>query len=119
MADLHLEIARRNARFRAWKAHGVPVEGAWRLEPMPPSFTIAKLKVGCSLCGHPHHGSFGPGTPEIWAMTEIADGLAEQERLAIQMRPDCAEAAECDHLDALLEDDPPEVRATTELELLS
>jgi hypothetical protein len=123
MADLDLELQKRNARFRAWKALGVPLDGGWKEEHLvsvdprtmravSDSTPTATLKIGCTLCDSPTYRGYGPGSLEVSASLDIPTELAEQELVAV------ARLA-CHHLDPLLQPDPPELAALYELELLA
>jgi hypothetical protein len=118
--SLDLEIARRNARFRAWRAYGLAFEGGWelvRVRQHSPGWTSppnpgAMLDLRCGECGR-HHKTLAP-SPDItshpWgrnldaALAEVLNGLYR---------------AGCSHLSPLLGEDPPEVRAIWEMEILS
>jgi hypothetical protein len=98
-ADLALEIHRRNARLRAWRAYGVPVEGGWE---------GTGLMLRCGVCLGPWRGVKLSGHVRT-------QHLAWQEvQLVRAMR-----RRDCPHLAPLLGDDPPEVTAIAELELLA
>jgi hypothetical protein len=93
MADVAALLAYRNARLRAWRAHGVPVEGGW---------WGGSIKVRCTVCGADGEGGVVSG--DIGA-------AARCEHLAI--------ATCCEHLAPLLGEDPPEIVDLTRLELLA
>lgn len=103
--SLALELHRRNALLRAWRAYGVPVEGAWERKEAPnPLAELWRLEVACSDCGQSLPGtqisSSGLCTPE------------EQKASVIRFA--------CPHLSPLLAPSPPpEVMAIAELELFS
>jgi hypothetical protein len=103
-AALPLEIARRNARLRAYRALGVPVEGEWR--PPPPGGSLASIQMGCTSCGY--------------STLKLAQfDLERTERNAISLPIPGGRRARCEHLAPLLGEDSPEVRAIYELELLA
>jgi hypothetical protein len=109
MIDLHLEISRRNARLRAWRANGVPVEGGWALQG-----GAARLTLRCGACGittgpSSHGKSCTPPPPPG------ASSLARRERFELRH----LEAIGCSHLSPLAGSDPPAVIAVYELELLA
>lgn len=100
-ADLHLEIARRNARLRAWRAHGAPVEGGWCLA----LHGSVKLSLRCEAC------PFAAG--EVWAGPEHMEAV-EHDEVSRLVR-----SCPCPSLAPLLGPDPEEVRNLTGLELLA
>ncbi len=109
--DLYLETQRRNARFRAWRAYGVPVEGGWsnvRIEDGQ-QYASAGLQLGCGTCGRAARTVCG----EEWYHKDPVD--AEW----VVLTGLDAGTPLCVHLAPLLEDDPPEVQALWELELLA
>src|SRR5262245_44577585 len=102
MADLVAELARRNARLRAWRAHGAPVEGGWRIERWRDGARGA-LDLGCTTCGK--------RTVDQTSYHPVSLPLIERSALRY---------LNCPHLAALLsEEDPPAVQALTQLELLA
>lgn len=102
MADLAAELAYRNARLRAWKAHGVPVEGGWgEISFKSDGKVYALLILRCETC------------------LAIARGAATEVRyLEVTAARVVGEIA-CSHLAPLIGADPPEVVALTKLELLA
>jgi hypothetical protein len=102
--DPALEVAKRNARLRAWRAHGVPVEGRWTFGPDGLS-----LALRCSECGRGQSG----GRPRN--RSSLREGLEKKERDYLR---ELAQKG-CYHLALLSGSEPPEVRATLELELLA
>jgi ribosomal protein L34E len=100
---LGLEVLRRNARLRAWRGAGVPVEGHWERRS-PGAFT---LFLGCAACG------------------QRASRVERIRPLLLKRLPRVEAAAveslrrRCSHLAPILGADPPEVLAITELELLA
>jgi hypothetical protein len=107
LADLHLELLRRNARLRAWRAYGIPVEGGWTLseEDLPPL-----LALSCRECG-----AWLQTCPPRRTLRQTADIFREESRaITGSLR-----SQGCPHLAPLLGADPPEVKAIAELELLA
>jgi hypothetical protein len=96
LSRLSREVLRQNARFRAWRALGVPVEGRWE----EGALTVI-LRLRCLSC------SFG-----IEKMFTRAIGVARQ---VAAYRPLVC----CDHLEPLRGEAPPALAAIEELELLS
>lgn len=136
--DLRLAIHARNARFRAWKAHGLPIEGGWKLgqrsperwvdtetgetvdRPRPP---YPYLRLQCTACGWSETGAVGGLLgAKTWAQAlddEEWDALKGVDR---KPTPPSLDDWHCPHLEPLLtpeEDTPPEVVALTALEMLS
>jgi hypothetical protein len=108
-ADTDLFLAQRNARLRAWQAHGVPVEGGWRLASSRPR-AYGHLVIGCAVCGIERSGTYSLHEiqPESYYHREIKEVRALSEGWRA-----------CSHLTPLLDEDPPEVVALTRLELLA
>jgi hypothetical protein len=110
MADVLLEMQKRNARFRAYRAVGVPVEGGW--EPLK-LLGHHLLTVRCGDCGR---GDWFARPPDATrhqirrAEVILIDNLFDP-------RGDGSYTG-CSHLAPLLGVDPPEVLAILELELL-
>jgi hypothetical protein len=118
MTSLELELLRRNARLRAWRAYGVPVEGGWQLD-LPgttPRALWCDLKLGCGVCNRRGQSQ------SVNALGRHAEGLltalAAAERQALSRWWRSGWVAVCSHLAPLLGVDPPEVLAILELELL-
>ena len=97
-------FALRNARLRAWQAHGLPMSGQWRFWRMRSGRPVGTLALACLQCGKSDSGDH----------FYMAD-LARFERLLIGNLNRQA----CGHLNALLGEEPPEVVALTRLELLA
>lgn len=97
-------VWQRNARLRAWAVHGLLLDAAWSLEG--PRY--ARLRFACRGCGAqlPTRGFF----LDHWG-TASFEG-AEQDNVELLLYRGCT------HLQALLGEDPPEVRAIIALELL-
>jgi hypothetical protein len=101
---------RRNAGLRAWRSYGVPLTGGWqRDEP-------SVLLLGCSVCGVEDKrvlpsDATGERLQRLMRLSEI--GAARTLLIEEIGRPACP------HLAPLLGEDPPEVRAMHELELLA
>jgi hypothetical protein len=92
--DLAAALAARNARFRAWRERGVPIEGEWAVDKNG----LAIAWLSCARC------------PELVgnaAVTRGASQLAFREKQIIQLLLDDG----CPHLAPLLDKDPPEIRA--------
>jgi type II secretory pathway component PulM len=98
--SLHLELQKRNARLRAYRALGVPVDARWEIRPRGRR-SSAVLTLGCALCQ-------AGAMKEAWSPAGMA--RAEGEALAF---------ADCPHLAPLLQPDPPELAALLDLELLA
>ena len=109
MTDFTAQVQYRNARFRAWRALGVPLtaESGWRLTEEGP----AVLGLQCAYCG---------------CYTRISalphNNLTRLETTALQVcdDPDHYRTAHCSHLELLCDyPDPPELVDLTALELLA
>jgi hypothetical protein len=98
--DLALALLRRNARLRAWRAYGVPVEGGWEEWS---DGGVWDFRVRCLACGGTHTAGL------------IFEAVLAAEERAIKRHL----LSGCPHLAPLLGDDPPEVTAIAELELLA
>jgi hypothetical protein len=110
MTDPAALIAYRNARLRAWRAYGVPVEGEWRFVAGRPYFGV--LDLGCAVClSDARNYASAAGAK---SRAEIAARLANAERELFAFRQ-----LLCAHLTPLLGADPPEVLELTKLELLA
>jgi hypothetical protein len=110
MVDPAALIAHRNARFRAWRAYGVPVEGEWRLVTGRPYFGV--LDLGCAVClSDARNYAPAGGAP---GRAELIARLVNAERELFAFRQ-----LLCSHLTPLLGADPPEVQEITRLELLA
>jgi hypothetical protein len=100
-ADLALELHRRNARLRAWRAYGVPLGASgWRRWG-----NRWLLVVGCDTCDT----QFGNHVLGL-GLNEFKTPKALEREVLLRS---------CPHLAPLLGDDPPEVTAIAELELLA
>jgi hypothetical protein len=113
--DLELELLRRNARFRAWRAYGVPVEVRWEVAPerwRPPRTLLLHIActAGCRLPRYPY-AVYSLG----WVYSG-ADSFAQTERSVLSARQG---DRFCPHIAPLFGEDPPEVQALIELELLA
>jgi hypothetical protein len=106
VADPYLEIARRNARLRAWRAHGVPIEGCW--ERVGHSVRVRLRCQACGLEGQPSEPLSSKAEPHRWR-------TAEDWQVRDITDKGCRHLAS--HL--LVATDPPEVITITELELLA
>jgi hypothetical protein len=112
-----LEVMRRNARYRAYKAIGLTIEASYTLtqeqrqEGM--SVPLAILHMHCPICdaerGDPINYSIN-----VYGEQPGAFFLAESGLLACIIREGCSHASPL-----LVERDPPEVQAIAELELLA
>jgi hypothetical protein len=109
-ADLAALIALRNARFRAWRAYGVPVAEAWRA-PKDRSDRLWLVTISCSLCGA-RGDDFGH-------VAGLKAGEYDAGHRPDVLERNCIRAKSCVHLAPLLGEDPPEVVALTKLELLA
>jgi hypothetical protein len=114
VADLDLEMARRRARFRAWKAHGLPVDAVW--ENLGRGWV--RVEIVCTACkvGNEAEDAVPSGA------CAVAEDLADTEASVLDalMNEDEDEDLRCSgHLAPLLQPDPPEVLAIAELELLA
>jgi hypothetical protein len=106
---LSFEAFRRNARIRAWRAQGVPVEGGWNL-------TGRALNLHCAVCQAGE--SFVVHRLLIW--NRLPERLAEVLVWAEQEATGrLTHKTGCNHLTSLLGEDPPEILALIELELLA
>jgi hypothetical protein len=128
LADLHLELLRRNARLRAWRAVGVPVEGGWSepvYTPADGGFYGLFASIFCAICvpagerfkAAPwlHVSASGHVLrPVGYDLQPVRQALLNRERELLEARLHA-----CSHLAPLLGDDPPEVLAILELELLA
>jgi hypothetical protein len=106
--SLHLELQKRNARLRAFRALGVPVEGGW--QPAPDGRLLLQLR--CLTCGGPPHQTF-TGLERFAVKARGPHGIEGQLIRAIQR------LTRCPHLAPLLQPDPPELAALLDLELLA
>jgi hypothetical protein len=117
MSALELEIMRRNARLRAWRGCGFPVEGEWRLYPGPQAYLV----LGCAVCSYARvrawpGGEFRAASDGgVGRMNLSAESLSENEQSALRVVLSYA----CPHLAPMLSPAPPEVEAAAELEVLS
>lgn len=121
-SSLHLAILRRNARFRAWRSAGVPVEGGWRLmQPGRKGHEWAALALRCGACGWEESGGTGgkPWLGKTWGW--MLEEEEEDALIGVDRKPTPPSIGDwhCPHLTPLLSPDPPEVVATTELEMLA
>jgi hypothetical protein len=120
MADLHLELLRRNAWFRAWKAHGAPVEALWCMYFGTPQLSLACLCCDARTQGLASWSSRCGGYDEKQLIKLERDqlrkllGQGRWNKTRILSSPTL-----CAHLEPLLKKPPPEVLAIFELELLA
>jgi hypothetical protein len=111
-ADLAALLAQRNARLRAWRACGVPVEGGWRPGDPQRDFARPRLTLRCGSCGgEPLTRGMGSRMP----LATVLANLNDHERASVEEWL----GRGCPHLAPLLGEDPPEVQALTTLELLA
>jgi hypothetical protein len=110
-SDLLLELQKRNARLRAWRAYGVPIEGGW--EPLK-FLGHHVLTLRCGDCGRGDWFARPPDATrhqvrraEVILLDKLSDPKGDGSYTG------------CPHLAPLLGDDPPEVQAIAELELLA
>jgi hypothetical protein len=117
--DLAVAIHARNARLRAWKGVGVPVEGGWELQhqvmvdmstmrAVSDSTPVVTLRLRCGRCDRSTHF---PHPPDDLSLLSL--------RRAEAARLESLEWLGCTHLRPLLFSDPPSVVALTALEMLS
>src|ERR1043166_9298908 len=105
MDDIHLEILRRNARLRAWRAVGVPVKGGWELKYRPAGESLwLNLKIGCSTCDDWASPSVG-----LYIAGGLGSVSARMKNAEINSIYKSDGVAICPHLTPLLGEDPPEV----------
>jgi hypothetical protein len=102
-ADLHLELQKRNARLRAFRALGVPVEGGWERQDRRGE---TLLEIRCSVCGGDWRGRY--------RARSRAQVLYDEKTTVRRIVEDG-----CPHLAPLLQPDPPELAALLDLELLA
>jgi hypothetical protein len=102
----HLELLRRNALLRAWRAVGVPVDGAWSNATLPRQ-NSSVLAINATCTGKHKNGRACGGT--YWAVLLECRGGWRMQR----------ELANCRHLKPLEREPPPDVAAIAELELLA
>ena len=105
MPDFSLELARRNARLRAFRAVGVPISGGW--ERAPEGYRIALF---CDACGY-------FASEKLWPRFRAR--LEWQESLMLRGLDPYGMGPCCAHLGPLLDGDPAEVVEITALELLA
>jgi hypothetical protein len=102
--DLAALLDQRNARFRAWRLFGVPVQGGWVLWRQEDE---AELTLRCLSCRALLRGRHF--AEPLRALAPAAVLQAERGELL----------AACHHLAPLAGEDPAEVVALTALELLA
>jgi hypothetical protein len=107
VTELERQLLYRNARFRAWRTHGAPVEGEWRKDWREGY----DLLLRCSSCGHALRADLKPAQIRYEG---LADAMSRREAALLEMLP----GRGCSHLAPLLDEDPQEVLALLELELL-
>lgn len=123
MPDLAAELALRNARLRAWKAHGVPVLGGWLPCPVSGFAGGFYLRLSCLACVPVEAFAHAPapGTPKAEELLASFHGW--RYGWAYVFGDFEAELARrlCSHLAPLRvwNADPPEVIALIKLELLA
>jgi hypothetical protein len=66
-ADLAALLAQRNARFRAWRAFGVPTESKWEWFLTEEQKEAALLRIICGRCRHRENCYSGHevGSPQL------------------------------------------------------
>jgi hypothetical protein len=103
-----LALYHRNARLRAWRDYGVPVEARWA----PRDEASATLHFSCARC------FLGEENVHSWRVLRedipLEEALADWEKEALLRLA----RRGCSHLAVLLGPEPAEVRAIWELELL-
>lgn len=102
MSDLSAEVLRRNARLRAFRSFGVPVEGGWQAHGYG-----ATLQILCSIC----RKRITPTTLEDGRTPEVLRRILWVERFCL--------LGSCSHLAPLAGEDPPDLAALIALELLA
>ncbi len=110
--ELDLKLAKRNARFRAWVAHGLPISGGWRLTPGA-SRGVALLEIACRDCACFSSIGFHAGE-DLRLVEEVALMHCDNDTHFREGPHD-----PCRHIRRLRGEDPPEVKAICELELLA
>jgi hypothetical protein len=110
MTPLEAETLRRNARLRAWRDYGLPVEGGWTMEKGwydQPERHSARLLLRCTACPSVEYGTWLCFSEDS---TDLDISLTYYEHL---------HTPPCSHLEPLLEPhDPEEVQALTACALL-
>jgi hypothetical protein len=118
VVDLELEIARRNARLRAFRGLGVPVEGGWERS----EYGLYYVTLRCLLCQGPAK------TEQLQSSVALVMGRgldrpnwigAAREAELNAAFATCLGVRWKQHLDRLWEEDPPGLAALYELELLA
>jgi hypothetical protein len=108
--ELELLLAARNARFRAWKANGLPIEGAWAMLSIMHA-TAGSVWVHCTLCkldAEGHVESLRSGPNELGVLI-----YKEEEAIKDLL------SKGCHHLLLLQGEDPPRIKALVEKERLA
>jgi hypothetical protein len=111
MADLAVGLAYRNARLRAWRAYGVPIEGGWRSAPRR-RVVVASAELRCAVCGERDDTFLTRNEEPAKYLVMLARSEADSLRWIVAER-------RCSHLAPLLGEDPPEIIGLTQLELLA
>jgi hypothetical protein len=109
--DYQLELQRRNARLRAFRAYGIPVEGGW---------SGIRFSARCATCNQ----GVARDLPSARPFAYLKKLGIPPERLRTVEATEGEVIAElvlrgCPHLSPLLDPEPKEVLAIWELELLS
>jgi hypothetical protein len=110
VVDVTPILSRRNARPRAWRAHGMPLTARWetRFQHLSASFTAR-----CDTRGREARTSLAEGDAaqvfDIPGLVRALEGQAVHRIIRDGVRP-------CPYLAPLLGEDPPEVVEITELE---
>lgn len=105
-----LEVARRNARLRAWRAYGLPVEGAWAQAP-----SGYQLQLACGRCLASAQALISSLLLSTADLSTFTRALPEYERHTLRR----LEGKGCAELAPLRGGDPAAVREIWALELLS
>jgi hypothetical protein len=114
VTELERAVRLANARLRAFKEVGVPLEGGWRIEGDNPRERTLILNLWCAPCSTPYFVRENP-YPRSRVQCDDADEvgafMALREGVVVKF-------FNCAHLRALLGPEPPEVAALVPLLLL-
>jgi hypothetical protein len=128
--DLAASIAQRNARFRAWRAHGMPLLGRWFYKAAGVAYWADPLTGSTHAIEEPECAMLrlacvcraNPDPPCMQLVTaDWPDEPRDTRAVLAMIEGDLVKKyiASCYHLFPLFGRDPPEVVATTKLELLA
>jgi hypothetical protein len=111
-ADLAALLVQRNARFRAWRAYGSPIEARWEKLPTPADRgPLYKLSIRCLACGDDAEERFFDSEYLLNLRGAAQPGYLDEERSAFLLG--------CEHLLPLVDPDPPAVQELIRIELLA